>query len=115
MLSDQHKGAKNHADDFAGCENNYLAALKYYYKRYFFINLGDSEELWENLFITVKRHNKATFEAEKIFLKQNSFIKIFGNHDLYWDNDPLAAVSLQQIYGQRVTIYEGAYLKLHVR
>ena len=49
VFSDQHKGAKNHADDFAVCENNYLAALKYYFDEgFYFINLGDGEELWEN-------------------------------------------------------------------
>jgi predicted phosphodiesterase len=112
ILSDQHKGARDGADIFALAEKNYIAALDYYYKNHFFyINLGDSEELWENLLITVKRHNKATFEAEKKFLKHKSFIKIFGNHDLYWDNDPLAAINLEKIYGQRVTIYEGLVLK----
>src|SRR5580692_10555680 len=82
ILSDQHKGARDGADIFALAEKNYLAALAYYAKNHFFyINLGDSEELWENLLITVKRHNKATFEAEKKFLVHKSFIKIFGNHD----------------------------------
>jgi hypothetical protein len=68
ILSDQHKGARDGADIFARAEKNYVAALEYYYKNHFFyINLGDSEELWENLLITVKRHNKATFEKEKLF------------------------------------------------
>ncbi len=112
ILSDQHKGARDGADIFALAEKNYLAALAYYDKNHFFyINLGDSEELWENLLITVKRHNKATFEAEKKFLQHKSFIKIFGNHDLYWDNDPLAAINLENIYGQKVIIYEGLVLK----
>ena len=112
ILSDQHKGARDGADVFALAEKNYLAALEHYHHNdFFYINLGDSEELWENLFITVKRHNKATFEAEKKFLKENRFLKIFGNHDLYWDNDPLAGVSLQQIYGQKIPIYEGVILK----
>src|ERR1700759_4786312 len=112
VLSDQHKGARDGADVFALAEKNYLAALKHYYhKDFYYINLGDSEELWENLFVTVKRHNKATFEAEKKFIKADRFLKIFGNHDLYWDNDPLAGVSLQQIYGQKIPIYEGVILK----
>jgi predicted phosphodiesterase len=112
ILSDQHKGARDGADVFALAEKNYLAALAYYFKEgFYYINLGDSEELWENLFVTVKRHNKATFEAEKTFLKANRFYKIFGNHDLYWDNDPLAAISLASVYGQRVPIYEGVLLK----
>ena len=112
ILSDQHKGARDGADIFALAAKNYLAALAYYYQNnFFYINLGDSEELWENLLITVKRHNKATFEAEKKFLLRNSFIKIFGNHDLYWDNDPLAGFNLQKIYGQKMTVYEGIILK----
>lgn len=112
IFSDQHKGARNGADVFALAENNYLSALNYYHENHFFyINLGDSEELWENLFKTVKRHNKATFEAEKQFLERSAFIKIFGNHDLYWDNNPLAAFNLKKVYGQAVTIYEGAILK----
>jgi predicted phosphodiesterase len=112
ILSDQHKGARDGSDVFALAEKNYLAALAYYYENHFFyINLGDSEELWENLFITVKRHNKATFDMERKFLLKKAFIKIYGNHDLYWDNDPLAAINLQKIYGQKVNIYEGVVLK----
>lgn len=112
VLSDQHKGARDDADDFMLAEKNYLAALDYYNQESFtYINLGDSEELWENLLISVRRHNKATFEREKLFLQRGAFLKIFGNHDLYWDNDPLAPVSLLQIYGQKVNIYEGLILQ----
>jgi len=112
VLSDQHKGAKNHADDFAICENNYLAALKYYFDQGFYlINLGDGEELWENSILAVKKHNQASFEKEKLFLQQDRFIKIFGNHDLDWGNDPAAPLILQGIYGQKVSIYEGCILK----
>jgi predicted phosphodiesterase len=112
ILSDQHKGARDGSDIFAKSAKNYLAALDHYdHEKFLYINLGDSEELWENIFLTIKRHNKNTFEAEKKFLARDAFIKIFGNHDLYWDNDPLAAVSLMQIYGQSVKIYEGAILQ----
>lgn len=115
ILSDQHKGARDGADIFALAEKNYLAALSYYYKQHFFyINLGDSEELWENLFVTVKKHNKATFDIEKKFLDREAFIKIFGNHDLYWDNDPLAETSLKEIYGKKIPIYEGVILNATV-
>lgn len=115
ILSDQHKGARNYADDFATSEKNYLAALDYYHQqRYHYINLGDSEELWKNGILTVRKYNKATFEKEKLFLQNNAFIKIFGNHDLYWDNDPLAGIILQQLYGQPVKIYEGVVLQTKV-
>jgi predicted phosphodiesterase len=116
ILSDQHKGARDGMDIFAKANNNYLAALDHYEReKFFYINLGDSEELWENLFVTVKKHNKATFKKEREFLKRKAFIKIFGNHDLYWDNDPLAPVSLMQIYGQKVKIYEGVILQTLVK
>jgi len=115
ILSDQHKGARNYADDFALAERNYLAALDYYHQeQYRYINLGDSEELWKNGILTVRKYNKATFEKEKLFLQSNAFIKIFGNHDLYWDNDPLASIMLQQLYGQPVKIYEGVILQTTV-
>lgn len=111
ILSDQHKGARNGADIFALANNNYLAALNYYNESgFFYINLGDSEELWENQLKPVKTHNKKTFEAEKLFLARNAFIKVFGNHDLYWDNSPLAQMNLEKIYGQKVNIYEGVIL-----
>jgi UDP-2,3-diacylglucosamine pyrophosphatase LpxH len=115
ILSDQHKGARDGSDIFAKAAKNYLPALDHYYKEGFiYINLGDSEELWENLFVTIKRHNKATFEKEKLFIEQNRFIKTFGNHDLYWDNDPLAALSLLQIYGKTIKVYEGVILQTTV-
>jgi predicted phosphodiesterase len=112
IFSDQHKGARDDMDIFALAEKNYLTALNYYEEQqFFYINLGDSEELWENLFITIKKHNKATFESEKRFINRKAFLKIFGNHDLYWDNDPLAGAGLLQVYGQRINIYEGAILQ----
>jgi len=116
ILSDQHKGARDGSDIFAKAANNYLSALEHYNdERFIYINLGDSEELWENLFVTVKRHNKATFEREKLFIEQDRFVKIFGNHDLYWGNDPLAALSLLQIYGRAIKVYEGAVLQTIVK
>lgn len=111
IFSDQHKGARNGADDFIMAEPNYLAALQFYFNEgYLFISLGDSEELWENLLSAVRKHHVASFEAEQKFLASNRFIKIFGNHDLFWDNDPFAPAQLKQIYGQEIKIYEGVIL-----
>ncbi len=112
ILSDQHKGARDYADDFALAEDNYLAALNHYENEgYHYINLGDSEELWENSMLSVKKHNQRTFDHEKTFLVRQAFIKIFGNHDLYWDNDPLASIMLRQLYGQPVKVWEGVILR----
>ncbi len=112
LFSDQHKGAKNGSDDFAHAEPNYLAALEYYYNNHFhFISLGDSEELWENLVWPVMSKNKTSSEAEKKFVAANRFTKVFGNHDLFWNNDPFAAIHLKNMYGAAVKVYEGVVLQ----
>jgi hypothetical protein len=116
IFSDQHKGGKDGADDFAGSEANYLAALQYYYNQQFHcISLGDSEELWENSLGKVKKHNTATFLLEKKFIPFNAFTKVYGNHDLFWDNDPLAGWQLKRIYEAEVKIYEGIILQTEFR
>src|SRR5215216_4612959 len=108
IFSDQHKGTRNGADDFLICEPNYLAALDYYQQNgYHYIGLGDCEELWENMVISVKKAQKPAFEREKKFIPGNAFIKIIGNHDLYWKNDPFAPLMLKEIYGTTIPVYEG--------
>jgi predicted phosphodiesterase len=115
VLSDQHKGVKDGSDIFFQAEKNYLAALNYYEQQdYFYINLGDSEELWENSLAPVRKQNPLSFEAEKRFLEKQAFVKIFGNHDLYWDNDPLAAINLKEIYGEHLKVYEGCILQTSI-
>jgi UDP-2,3-diacylglucosamine pyrophosphatase LpxH len=115
ILSDQHKGARNYADDFALSQKNYLAALNHYSAHNFhYINLGDSEELWENSYAQVKKHNLATFAAERQFVSRNAFTKLFGNHDLYWDNDPLAQLNIQELYGQKLKVYEAVLLQTEI-
>jgi UDP-2,3-diacylglucosamine pyrophosphatase LpxH len=116
IFSDQHKGRRNGADDFTQAEPNYLAALEHYSNNDFcFISLGDSEELWENTLWQVKKKNKATFEAEKKFLAHNNYVKISGNHDLYWNTSPLASLDLKSIYGEKVKVYDGVVLKSLVK
>jgi len=115
IFSDQHKGAKNGADDFMLCEPNYLAALEHYYQNnFFFIAMGDCEELWENTLFAVKKHQQPSFEKEKQFFINNRGIKIFGNHDLFWNYDPLASLQLKSIFNCEVPIYEGALLQTSI-
>ncbi len=115
IFSDQHKGGRNGADDFKKAEQNYLEALHHYNRNgFYFINLGDSEELWENSIWKVKKKNRATFEAEKKFLKNDRHVKIFGNHDLYWDTSPWAYWHLKNMFGEKVKVYEGVVLQCAV-
>ena len=112
VFSDHHRGAKNGADDFMKAETSYLAALDYYFENKFqCISLGDSEELWENTLNQVKKNNTITFEAEKRFILKDKFFKIFGNHDLYWDNSPIASQQLKAIYGKKLRVFEGIILE----
>ncbi len=116
IFSDQHKGVKDGSDIFFQAEKNYLAALDYYFQQnYFYINLGDCEELWENSLAPIREANPLSFAAEKRFLEQQRFVKIYGNHDLYWDNDPLAAINLKEIYGEGLKIYEGCVLQISIQ
>lgn len=112
IFSDLHKGTRDGADDFTICEPNYLAALDYYQQRkYYYINLGDSEELWENILPNVIKYNKTNFEKEAAFAARNAFVKLYGNHDLYWGNDPLAPSFLKSIYGKPVKAQAGVVLR----
>lgn len=112
IFSDMHKGAKNGADDFALCEAAYNTALDYYYAdNYKLVALGDCEELWENSLTAVRKANALAFEKEKAFAARDGFIKIFGNHDLHWQNDPLAPFHLAEIYGAALPVYEGVLLQ----
>lgn len=115
IFSDHHKGAKDHRDDFILSEKNYLAALTYYNdKQYTYCSLGDSEELWKNTIFSVVKHHRASFEKEKLFVERNAFIKVWGNHDLYWDNDPLAFFMLEKVYGKNIKVYAGVLLHIEI-
>ncbi len=113
IFSDQHRGARNGADNFAVCENSYLTALDYYNKeKFYYVNLGDCEELWENTLFTIVKYNETVFEKEKLFISRDAYCKVFGNHDLFWDNDPLVPVWLKKIYGKVIRIYTGVLIRV---
>lgn len=112
IFTDMHKGTRDGSDDFAICEDNYLAALEQYNKlKFYCLNLGDSEELWENMLPSVIKYNKATFDAEAKFIARNAYVKLFGNHDLYWGNDPLAPAVLKSLYDAPLKAHAGAVLR----
>lgn len=113
IFSDQHKGAKNGSDDFMICESTYMNALEYYYQQDFhFISLGDEEELWENTVWPVRSNNKESIALQKKFLLRKQYTKVYGNHDIFWNNDPFAAMHLKSMYEEEVKIYEGVILNL---
>ncbi len=113
IFSDHHKGCRDGSDDFGTAEKNYLAALEYYNEKgFYYVNLGDSEELWENTLLGVIKHNKDNFEKEKQFVTRKAYCKLYGNHDLFWDNDPLSAVYLKSLFGEAIKIYSGVVFRI---
>ena len=115
IFSDQHKGAKNGADDFMLCEPNYLAALDYYFANNFqFITLGDSEELWENKLSKVIKQQQPSFDRYKKFVALKHFHKTIGNHDLDWKNDPWTITQIKKMFGGDLMIYDGVLLQTMV-
>ncbi|THU41550.1 metallophosphoesterase [Niastella caeni] len=111
IFSDEHKGARDFADDFRMAEKNYLNALDYYFNNGFhFINLGDCEELWENKPDVVLEKNKTNLQAELRFLQQDRYYRIFGNHDLEWKFDFPRTRFLKPVFGDKLKIHEGIIL-----
>jgi len=87
VLSDQHKGAGDKADEFRKCEAAYAAALKHYLQNGFtLILLGDVEELWEQGFKEVEKTYKDIMQLEGSF-PAGRYYRIYGNHDDDWMSD----------------------------
>lgn len=82
-MSDCHRGVGNRGDNFLMNRNLFFAALEYYYNRCFtYAELGDGDELWENLSLKriVEIHSDI-FVLLSRFYAQGRLIQLFGNHD----------------------------------
>lgn len=90
ILSDQHRGARDGADDFRRCEAAYNAALGYYYEAgHTLVVLGDAEELWEATPPVVLHAYEHSLHLEGEFHRAGRYLRVFGNHDDFWAT-PLA-------------------------
>ena len=113
IFSDQHKGNKSWADDFKGCQLNYVSALDYYYKEgYTFICLGDAEELWKFTTMDIMKNSEKAFLAEAQFHPER-FIKVFGNHDLVWKDKIQATLMLSKYFTAPIPVFEGVKLSVN--
>lgn len=113
IFSDQHKGARNRADDFLRAERAYNAALAYYYQLgHTLIELGDVEEMWEEYPGAVTQAYPHTFQLEARFHEEGRYLRVWGNHDEDWSLPPIAQLYLEPIFGAPLPLYES--LKLNV-
>ncbi len=89
LFSDCHRGDNSFADDFANNRNIYFHALKHYYAEGFnYCELGDGDELWENLsFESILNAHKNVYELMRLFFNQGRLHMIWGNHDMVYRND----------------------------
>ena len=89
LFSDCHRGDNSFADDFANNRNIYFHALKHYFSEGFsYIELGDGDELWENIsFESILYAHKNVYMLMKLFHEQHRLHLIWGNHDMVY-RDP---------------------------
>ncbi|MRI01836.1 serine/threonine protein phosphatase [Kriegella sp. EG-1] len=89
LFSDCHRGDNSFADEFANNRNIYYHALKHYYLEGFhYFELGDGDELWENLnFESIFEAHKNVYKLLKQFHLENRLHMIWGNHDMVY-KDP---------------------------
>ncbi len=84
LMSDCHRGAGNHDDNFRKNQNIYDSALQHYYNQGFtYIELGDGDELWEiTHYNEIVEEHIDSFKELKRFHDMGRFIMIYGNHDM---------------------------------
>ena len=86
LFSDCHRGDNSFADDFANNRNIYFHALNHYYNEGFdYCELGDGDELWENLnFESIFEAHKNVYQLLKKFHLEKRLHMIWGNHDMVY-------------------------------
>ncbi len=117
LFSDCHRSDGSYADDFANNRNIFFHALSQYYKNGFhYIELGDGDELWENLFFKeVFESNKNVYLLLQKFYLENRLNMIWGNHDMIFRNPDVVKRNFSEYFdmnlGQDVPLMPG--LKYH--
>ena len=123
FFSDCHRGDNSFADDFANNRNIYFHALKQYYQNGFhYFEVGDGDELWENLnFESIFSAHKHIYLLLKLFYKGDRMYKLWGNHDMVLSNSDYVKKHLYTYFETKtgedtelfggINIYEGIILK----
>ncbi|TYA70020.1 metallophosphoesterase family protein [Seonamhaeicola marinus] len=104
LFSDCHRGDNSFADDFANNRNIYFHALKHYYNEGFqYCELGDGDELWENIsFKSILNAHKNVFLLMKQFHEENKLHMIWGNHDMVYRNPNYVKKHLSTYFDPKV-------------
>ena len=100
LFSDCHRGDNSFADDFANNRNIYFHALTHYYHNNFqYCELGDGDELWENLrFESIFEAHKNVFKLLRKFHLKNGLHMIWGNHDMVYKDQKYVEKNLSSYF-----------------
>ncbi len=123
LFSDCHRGDNSFADDFANNRNIYFHALSHYFKEGFhYCELGDGDELWENLnFESIFLAHKNVFKLLREFHLQKRLHMLWGNHDMVYKDPEFVQNHLSSYFDpvegrdkgllEDITYHEGVILK----
>lgn len=114
IFSDLHKGdARPHVDEFMPNKTLYSHALRYYLDHDFGLILnGDIEESWKNDYATIiNTYADSIYALERAFAQQGPrrHLRIWGNHDLDWQNPRHVQRHLNPVLGRPIQVH-GAVL-----
>ncbi|MGB0896180.1 MAG: serine/threonine protein phosphatase [Flavobacteriaceae bacterium] len=106
LFSDCHRGDNSFADDFANNRNIYAHAINHYYKNGFhYCELGDGDELWENMsFNTLFEAHKNIYLLLKKFHDAKRLHLIWGNHDMVYKNPRYVTKHLSSYYDHKTEL-----------
>ncbi|WP_088339685.1 metallophosphoesterase [Robiginitalea sediminis] len=113
LFSDCHRGDNSFADDFANNRNIYFHALKHYYNEGFlYFELGDGDELWENVhFDAIFEAHKNVYELLRKFHLEKRLFMIWGNHDMVYKDPAYVEKHLSSYFepidGRDKALFEG--------
>ncbi len=103
IISDCHRGEGTSNDNFQKNQHIYIAALEYYFRRgFFYLELGDGEELWENRKPwRIRECHENVYCMFERFAAQGRLLRLYGNHDIKLKGELKEAVILDNKAGGR--------------
>lgn len=102
IFSDCHRGEGKINDNFLKNQHLYTAALEYYFRRgFYYIELGDGEELWENHSLErIKECYPYIYQLQELFQKSHRMSKVYGNHDIELKDECQESILLKNTLGE---------------
>lgn len=84
IISDCHRGEGTANDNFLKNQHLYFAALEHYFKRgFFYLELGDGEELWENRRMErIQACHEDVYALFSCFEQNRRILRLYGNHNM---------------------------------